>query len=407
MGENKEGYAVGGVHTERFVAKNSHEVVRLPLQRIEFGNTRSEWTRLSDLNRLEQTRQTYDPDAIRELADSMVYHDEHGDKHFELINDPVVAVYSDEELPSFLSDFEEHHGKIIDLSGLVRGSDGLWHIAVAGHRRSLAMELLCKENFVETKDAFFPSSVHRNMSFEDFLVQQLRENIHVRPPKVEEARQISLFYASRTKKTGKEPSYKECSRILGFSPEVISEAVRFARLPIEVQREASASMISYAQAVALSGYADVLHNLYRQKYAAKLDDEEAKPVVGQHVMHSCMTAVKTLKAMSLMRKSAEDKSRYVKGLVNNAKMELDGEAVFIEGLVYEDSPEAQHRRANVRALSAAIDVIIRWGAEAGEVSESQVQQLFMLAKAAKSSTQIRAIAVGETYTDPEEIHFSA
>lgn len=351
----------------------------LPFQaRTEFGNSQSEWVCVADLNRLEQTRQHYDPEAIAELADSMVTYDHDGIAQFELIHDLMVGVFDDETLEAYLSDHEDFYDTAVDREALKKGSDGFWHLVIAGHRRSLGVEMNCKKADIPFEEAFIRSSVKQHISFEEALVLQLRENVHLRPPAIDEARQIDRYFRLRSRREKSRPSIASCARVLGFSETKVSEALRFAQLPVEVQREANKGMISYGHAVELFAYAEVLKTYYSRKYHQTYTDEQSSRTLEGDVAMGTLALVKKLKSEELHGANARKKSDIIKANVNNITEAMsyhDGELFTLE----EDaSPELKLRKANARLAQTAINVMIQvfdTGDELSARDEKMLNQL--------------------------------
>lgn len=352
--------AEGGIDTNTSPDAVHDSADVLPFKpRTEFGNSQSEWVCVADLNRLEQTRQHYDPESIAELADSMVTYDHNGVAQFELIHDLMVGVFDDETLESYLQDHEDFYDTTVDRESLKRGADGNWHLVIAGHRRSLGVEMNCTKANVAFEDAFIRSSVKRDISFEEALVLQLRENVHLRPPAIDEARQIDRYFRLRSRREKTRPSIASCARVLGFSETKVSEALRFAQLPVEVQREANKGMISYGHAVELFSYADVLRTYYSRKYLATYSDPDSTRTLDGDVAMGTLALVKKLKSEELRGANARKKSDIIKANVNNiveAMSYHDGELFTME----EDaSPELKLRKANARLAQTALNVMIQ------------------------------------------------
>lgn len=385
--------AKGSIDKATFLDVTHYNADVLPFKaRTEFGNSHSEWVCVADLNRLEQTRQHYDPEAIAELADSMVTYDHNGLAQFELIHDLMVGVFDEDTLEAYLSDHEDFYDTAVDRDALKKGSDGMWRLVIAGHRRSLGVEMNCKKADILFEDAFIRSSVKQHISFEEALVLQLRENVHLRPPAIDEARQIDRYFRLRTRREKSRPSIASCARVLGFSETKVSEALRFAQLPVEVQREANKGMISYGHAVELFSYVEVLKTYYSRKYHQTYADEQSSRTLDEDVAMGTLALVKKLKAEELHGANARKKSDIIKANVNNiteAMSYRDGELFTLE----EDaSPELKLRRANARLAQTAINVMIQVFDTTDELS----------ARDEKMLTQLRELLAAHEHRRPQQ-----
>lgn len=326
-------------------------------ERVEFGNTRSEWVRLSELNELQQTRQEYSPEAISELAQSMVYEDENGCRQFELINDLVVGVFDGEQLEAYLVEHEAYYGNPVDRSRLAPGEDGQWRIVIAGHRRRRAISENCQLAGLSPEQAYVASSVKSGITFEDALVLQLRENVHLRPPVVDEAKQIDRYFRLRARREGVMPSVASCARVLGFSETKVSEALRFARLPSEVQQEVTAGLLSYGHAVEMHTYMSALYQYYPRLYGEIYADELSRRTLQTDVTASMMTLVSKLKSEELSGASAKKKSDIIKATTHSileASAYHDGELFVMEEATPARQQRAAERKLGQQALTIAL-----------------------------------------------------
>lgn len=361
-GETNTGLFSMGIENENFFDSsrstgNDADIINLP-GRVEFGNITSEWVRLDEINRLAQTRQNYDPEALQELADSMLIQNENGILQFELIHDLTVAEFNDKEFENFLKDHEDFYDKEVDRSNLKRSEDGSWRIVIAGHRRSLAAELNCRNANVPTSEAFVKASIKNGISFEEALVLQLRENVHLRPPAIDEAKQIDRYFRLRSRREGSRPTIASCARILGFSESKVSEALRFAQLPAEVQKEASRGMISYGHAVELFSYNEVLRKYYSMKYKETYRVDPTRNL-DDDVIAGLMALINKLKSDELKGANSKKKSEVIKANINNIAEAMsyhDGELFTMDEDV---SPALKLRKAKAHLARTAMDVMIQ------------------------------------------------
>jgi hypothetical protein len=220
---------------------------------VEFGPSRLQYVPLTLIGVLEQNRQTYPPEHIRELADSMVIQEEDGVVEFEMIHQTTIARLHREAAEAYLSDHNEHYGVNHTIDDLEADSEGAYHILIAGHCRRLAIYLNCRNYNIEPSRALVSMSPRDEITFEEALALQVRENYHLRTSPQDDASSILRYYQLRTRREGREPPLSDCAKVLGYSASKIRDALRFARLPGEVQEFARGEkpLLSYSVAVQL------------------------------------------------------------------------------------------------------------------------------------------------------------
>lgn len=237
-----------------------------PGESVEFGPSRLEYIPLPQINVLEQNRQTYPREHILELASSMVYEEADGTVSFEMIHQTTIARLTAEQALAYLGDHNEHYGVDNQLEELTVGPDGLYHILISGHCRRLAIYQNCSDWGIEPCRALVAMSPRDEITFEEALALQIRENFHLRPSPQDDAMSILRYYQLRTRREGVEPTIAACARVLGYSSSKISDALRYARLPSEVREfaEGDHPMLSYSVAVQMFA----LFKAYRERFEA-------------------------------------------------------------------------------------------------------------------------------------------
>jgi len=326
---------------------------------VEFGHIRAERINLTDINEFTQTRQTYDPEAISELAESMRFTDARGERQFELINDLLVAKLDDEELASFIRDHEDFYDHQADISQMTRAEDGAWYVLISGHRRRRAIELNCRQDSIEFQNVLVACSVKPGITFEDALILQLRENVHLRPSVFDEAKAIERYYRLRSRRQGSALTIAGCARSLGFSESKVSEALRFARLPDVVQQEAASGMISYSHAVQLHGYMEVLNRYYPHKYRRAYNDQASNRTLEEDVTATVMTLVKQLKSKELEGYKSNQKTDIIKAHISNILVAMDYQDDGLFELEDEMTPVRQFQQAEHRLGLQALTIVLQ------------------------------------------------
>jgi hypothetical protein len=202
------------------------------------------------VNELPQVRTRYDDDSLLELARSMVKGDlpeenEHNIFSLDelkakliLINPQVVGRFSTlERAQEYLDAHADHYGLDIPRAAesLAQADDGYYYLRIAGHRRRRAIGLLQARFGIADEQLGIASTPHTDITFEEALGLQLRENIYEAPPAHEEARSIERYYNYLAHKEGRQPTIKALAGHLGMSPSKVGTALAFASLPHEVQ----------------------------------------------------------------------------------------------------------------------------------------------------------------------------
>ncbi len=237
---------------------------------------------LTHIGVLKQVREIYPPDHIRELADSMDIVAEDGTLTTELIQDTTIADLSFDEALQYLADHGEHYGIDHTPDELPPpNEEGRYFIMIAGHCRRLGIIMNAERRGYGSQDhdkVFVGIVPRRGITFEEALALQVRENFSLRPSVQEDAHNILRYFNMRTQRDGQEPSYAECSRVLGYSASKISEALRFARLPLDIREFAEFGpkgekpALSFGNAVNLSKLIEAYALYHRANHPEEDDD---------------------------------------------------------------------------------------------------------------------------------------
>jgi len=329
------------------------------LQRNEAGRVEVEHVEaapvpLSWLNRLQQTRQQYEPEKIVDLAKAIVVKKPDGTKTLKLLNPLQVVVLTDEELPIYLGDHEDFYGKKTDPNSLAQGDDGLWYIVDAGHRRSLAIEYLCLKEGIDPEDIDVPCAPLFGISFEEALSYQSRENEYDRPPVVDEAEQIARYFRFLQKRQKKMPTYRQIAEALGVKEGKVSNAMRFDELPNEVQGEVRSGNVTWTNGIHLHQLMRHLNTHYTEKYKVVYADPASNRTLERDVNDGLMTVIKKLRSKELDKASAKAKTDYINAKINAIRNSLGQVELF--HLDYEETPSERRQRAETALARKAISV---------------------------------------------------
>ena len=172
------------------------------------------------INTLTQPRKTFD--ELDSLAANI---DEHG-----LMYRLLIAGLDEENCRAFIETHNRAWKKDCQLSDLtptyVRDKV-VYYILIAGERRFRSMRDILHLSKV-------PCSVAYNIPFEKAIKLQFSENIHVEVPPDEEAQALNYVWPL-TKALEPEYTLEQFARDVGRSQERVRRALRFCRLPQDIQ----------------------------------------------------------------------------------------------------------------------------------------------------------------------------
>lgn len=223
----------------------------------EVGPKQPELVCLADFNALTQTRQSYDPEAIDELAQSMIECDSATGvvTGLKLINAPLVGRFSKEALANYIDDLNDLFETSHSVDQLTPTSDGSYLVLIAGHRRSLALNRAVEIAGGTSRDLLVRTVVVDNISFADAFKDQTIENIHDRPPAQDEAEAIAKYCAFRQRRMGDgdaRVSVAQCARELSLKPKKVRNALKYAELPQRVKGFVNNGVLTYTDGVLIN-----------------------------------------------------------------------------------------------------------------------------------------------------------
>jgi hypothetical protein len=117
-----------------------------------------------------------------------------------------------------------------------------------------------------SNDYMFKYDAYEGISFDDANILQGIENEHARPPARDEAEDINRFFEYYEAKHGQQLTIQEIAEKKRMGQTKVSNALRYARLPIEIKEAEKKGLFSYTVAVNLGE----LQSLYRRKGLRKL-----------------------------------------------------------------------------------------------------------------------------------------
>lgn len=203
---------------------------------LEFGPKNVETISLSCINEIEQIRKTYIPDQIAELADA-IKKEEGSRVAFDMYNPLLCAYLTPSEARTYLAEHASFYGgDSVDISSLQPDEYGNYVILISGHRRKRAVESLIETYSLPADQITVQANLRRSITFEEALIDQVRENTYEKVPPDETAKHIQQLYSYLEKQhPDKKPTHQEIAAKTGKSEAVVGTALRFMKLPEEIR----------------------------------------------------------------------------------------------------------------------------------------------------------------------------
>ncbi|OYX41437.1 hypothetical protein B7Y94_05125 [Candidatus Saccharibacteria bacterium 32-49-12] len=236
-------------------------------QTVEFGPKFVALVNYDDLNEIEQIRKTYEADKIVDLADSMLIEHEDGHTQFDMYNPLLVAKLSPEMAAAYVHEHAKFYGgNPVELASLRVDEDGDYLILISGHRRKRAIELLMHEHEIDPQNVEVSVNLRTDITFEDALIAQIRENTYEKVSPEETARNIRQLFDYKFRETGRRPTHHEISARTGLSENIVGTALQFTRLPENIRNYAAEydRLLPYSTVVKL----EPLMRTYTEYYQA-------------------------------------------------------------------------------------------------------------------------------------------
>lgn len=217
------------------------------------------------LRPIEQVRKTYPPDEIRALAESIEVVDENDRLiRLDLQHPPTVAKLDTLGAQAYLEDHAKFYG-FVEAEYVEPADDDSVYIIIAGHRRLLALQYLIEKHELNLGRTVI-CNIHENISFDDALALQMRENTHERVPAHQEAKHIAQYYQYlQAKSPNKRITHRTIALHTGRSDHVVGKALAFMSLPQEVRDYTEKyQILPYSTVTRLKPYQDALERYHRQ-----------------------------------------------------------------------------------------------------------------------------------------------
>lgn len=336
----------------REVAASERQEEYPAAQRIEVGPTSIEAVQLCRVHELAQYRQEYDEAGIEELARSMVKNSGQLEQGIAEGDYPLVTAALDLGTPliinrvdrlhidQFLHDHADHYQQGVECVPFSQFDDTV-DISGSGHRRRRALILLAKWYDFDPERIYAKAAIYHNLSFEEMLGKQFRENVSERPPRIDEAKSIDRYYQQKLR-AGEKPTYRSVANFYCVDEKVVARALAFASLPDEVKSYVEQDILSYNLVARFRQLADVQGKLYDTK-----DSPEPKDI---YVKNELLVMAMRLTERRLEGKSLQHLDEILTAQIQTISMKLSGtqDALFF----MEEQSSAERRKRSSTAVAA-------------------------------------------------------
>ncbi|HOP65804.1 MAG TPA: ParB/RepB/Spo0J family partition protein [Bacilli bacterium] len=294
---------------------------------------------LDDLVFLPQVRKIKNS-KLEELAESIATRG--------LINPLDVAKLSYEELLKHIKFLNQLWNRNVDINSF-KPVDGFYYVIIAGHSRLEALKINAKKNHREDQTVV---KIHKAKTSEEILAIQLDENIYAEP-RLEE-RAIAIIETYRlgiiNKKWKDKGEFIEQNKDK-FSKRILSDALAFSDLPLEVQEYIFAGNIFYAVGVELGRLFSLI-----ERYEKEFEQDET--LLKRNVELHYATLLMRLQKVGSVKKSLAVLSSHRKSLCDYFKPKEEVQQELFD--YWQDGPDRQgeaHRNqllAEYKKISGAL-----------------------------------------------------
>lgn len=354
---------------------------------IEAGEREIRQIELQYAHPLVQIRSKYNTEEIDELATSMIATDKNTGKYrIFVMYPPWVATFTSKEAAQeYLSDastyYEEDLEQPYDIETFSPDRFGNYHFIINGHRRYLAIhraiEMLEADYDADElhSDLHFGAinypqefEVKVNKPFIEANLYQTVENIHVRPPARDDARDIERFYKFYQKKYGVELGATQIAKRKQLSRTKVADALNYAKLPDLIKKSEASGWMSYGVAVAIGE----LQAIYKRVAKNNLEQGFGSPE--EQAEHYIISFFGKISAESTRRKgrfSNREKIKFIKDAKEGARMQLIhvGDFFAEEDVSFSAAERAYSKEQLIKEMINSAGVVAGLGLSPEELSE--------------------------------------
>lgn len=266
---------------QSFESGSNVEILPEDLQPNVYSRREVEPVRLGAMIMLSQVRSGTNP-VVEKLGESIASGD--------LEHPPHIARMSQPKLEEYINFTNEIWGAEQVADDFNPEQDGYYYLVISGHSRVKAMWNIEKSKAERAREfghVTDPGSaiinncpIHHDPTPEEIIASQLAENIHHQVPRERQAMSIVETYLYGLK-TGQWENQEEFRKYANdkFTKNELSQALRFAELPINIREHVLSGNFPYLGAVELAKTRSVyrklqVHLYYGGRELEELNDEE-------------------------------------------------------------------------------------------------------------------------------------
>jgi|GEM_PF-5266354 len=248
--------------------------------RIEIGPQAPYFAPITRLNMLTQVRKNIGEEDLDELTEALIVKPSSDDRPtIKLLQPITVGLFDKKKVKPYLNRLNEVWGSNHSIRDLVpvTDDDEYFLVVIAGHRRTLAVQLAAEETGVDKEkiDLEFHLQYGKDLTFRNAIQTQYRENFHKKPDTWEDAQAINSILEEGIK-SGDYKTFVDCARDLGVNKERVSRAFRFQTLPESAKESVKDNILQFGRAIALSDLFSVL--AYDRSHENMTDADKANIV---------------------------------------------------------------------------------------------------------------------------------
>ena len=279
---------------------------------------------------MHQTRQVIKRKEIEELKNSLIRYKDDGTPYIDLLAQVRACRFpasSEDKLQEYLDELNSTWDSDHKITDLKPTEEGDYVILIFGHRRIEAAAMALEELGIplEDTDVVFQSSDSNEITFDDVISEQYRENFHQRPDTWEDAYALTHIY-KRNLQTGRYKTFKDCADHLSINVDRVARAHRFETLPEEVKSLAREGALPFYKGLMLTELSSALalkeckgiipdeeyDELKKKQQANKLYLPEALKHIGKDVQKDLL-----LSFVSHAAKAIPLTEKQLKGYINS------------------------------------------------------------------------------------------
>ena len=273
----------------------------------------------------------------------------------------------------FLAEHADHYQVPVEYIPFDPDSDTI-HISASGHRRRRALLHLAKQYDFDPERIYVQSAVYENLSFEEMLGKQFRENVSERPPRIDEAESIARYYHQKVR-AGEGPTNKTIAQFYCVNEKVVSRALAFTSLPEEVKEFVRRDVLPYDLVARFQGLARAHGRLWDAR-EGNLADKDGQ--IKNELLAMAYKLADGRSAGDPVKKLDKILSAHIEA-VNEKALGVQGELFMIQ-----EAPSLERKNRAADAAAKRAIAILQLIESQGDLSDQRKAEIQALTEAAQS-----------------------